>query len=169
MYRKIIHVYEILLSLMVSIINKFIEVCIFKFERDRPSYLLLHRAKDEKVYPNIWQFVSGALDSKETAIEAALRELLEETGLHPKALWVVPFVNSFFDPEDDTINLNPMFAAQVEPGSVPQLSHEHDEYEWCLFDDAVRRLIWHGQREGLRIVHQCIVKGEDAMKYTRIK
>ena len=62
-----------------------------------------------------------------------------------------------------------MFAAQVDAGSEPKLSREHDEYKWCGFDDAVRTLTWRGQREALRIVHQYIVKGEDAMKYTRIK
>ncbi len=154
---------------MASIINKFVEVCIFKFENDKPRYLLLRRAKEEKVYPNIWQFVSGKVHVNEKASESALRELREETGFEPKAFWVVPFVNSFYDPEHDDINMSPMFAAQVEAGCMPKLSHEHNEYEWCLFEDAIRRLLWHGQREGLSIVHQYIVKGEDAMKFTRIK
>ncbi|HEV8539347.1 MAG TPA: NUDIX pyrophosphatase [Bacteroidota bacterium] len=154
---------------MSSIVIKFVEVCVFKFENDRPWYLLLRRAASEKVYPNIWQFVSGSLDENERAQDAALRELHEETGLAPKGFWVVPYVNSFYDPADDCINLNPMFAAQVEPGSVLKLSHEHDEYQWCGFDDAVRRLLWHGQREGLRIVHEFIVRGEDAMRFARMK
>ncbi|SRR5713101_1955221 len=154
---------------MSSIINNFVEVCIFKFEYDKPWYLLLHRAKNERVYPNIWQFVSGAVDENEKATDAAFRELLEETRFEPKAFWVVPYVNSFYDPAHDYINLSPMFAAQVEPGSVPQLSHEHDEYQWCTFDEALGKLLWHGQREGLRIVHQYIVRGEEAAKYVRIR
>jgi dATP pyrophosphohydrolase len=154
---------------MSSIISKFVEVCIFKFERDRVSYLVLHRAKDEKVYPNIWQFVSGGFEGNEKGQEAALRELQEETGFVPKAFWVVPYVNVFYDPGYDSINMSPVFAAQVESGSEPKLSSEHDEYKWCSFDDALKTLTWPGQREALRIVHQYIVRGEDAMKCTRIK
>src|SRR5260221_5599009 len=115
---------------MSSVLNKFIEVCIFKFEHDRPWYLLLRRSKAERVYPGIWQFVSGAVDGVEKATDAAFRELREETGLEPKAFWVVPFVNSFYDPASDEINLSPMFAAQVQPASFPQLYHLHDEYKW---------------------------------------
>ena len=154
---------------MPSIISKFVEICIFKFEQDQPRYLLLHRAKTEKVYPNSWQFVTGEIEGNEQGEQAALRELQEETGFAPKAFWVVPYVNSFYDPKNDFINMSPVFAIQVGSGSEPKLSPEHDEYQWCSFDDALRTLTWNGQREALRIIHQTIVKGEDAMKYTRIK
>ncbi|MBI1807358.1 MAG: NUDIX pyrophosphatase [Ignavibacteria bacterium] len=154
---------------MPIITCKIIEVCIFKFEDDRPWYLLLHRAKNEKIYPDIWQFVSGSIEGDEKATDAAYRELQEETGLKPKAFWVVPFVNSFYDPGWDAVNLSPLFAAQVPPGDEPTLSHEHDECGWYLFEDAVRKLVWPGQREGIRIVHDYIVKGEKAAKLTRIR
>ena len=154
---------------MPSIISKFVEICIFKFERDRPLYLLLHRAKDEKVYPNIWQCVSGGIDGKETGQEAALRELQEETGFVPEAFWILPYVNVFYDPAHDSINMSPVFAAQVASGSEPKLSGEHDEYLWCGLDEALKRLTWPGQRKALRILHRYIVRGEEAMKFTRIK
>ena len=154
---------------MTLIAANIIEVCIFKFEKDRPWYLLLHRAKDEKIYPDIWQFVSGSIDGDEKAVVAAYRELQEETGLKPKAFWVVPFVNSFYDPGWDSVNLSPLFAAQVNAADEPKLSDEHDQYGWYLFEDAVRKLVWPGQKEGMRIVHEYIVKGEKAANLTRIK
>ena len=154
---------------MPLIAGKIIEVCVFKFEKDRAWYLLLHRSKDEKIYPNLWQFVSGSIEGDEKAVDAAYRELLEETGMNPKAFWVVPFVNSFYDPEWDSINLSPMFAAQVEIGDAPKLSHEHFEFEWFSYADAARKLVWPGQREGLRIVHEYIVGGQSAVKLTRIR
>ena len=154
---------------MPSIVSKFVEVCIFKFERDRALYLLLHRSKDEKIYPNIWQFVSGTMETDEPAKAAALRELREETGFEPRAFWALPYINSFYDPDYDSVNLDPMFAAQVDAGSEPKLSSEHDEYKWCGLDDALRTLTWHGQREALRIVQNSIVSGGEGLKHLRLK
>jgi len=151
---------------MVLIACKIIEVCIFKFQNDRPWYLLLHRAKDEKIYPGIWQFVSGSIEDEESAHDAAVRELTEETGLHPTGLWVVPFVNSFYDPGYNAVNLSPLFAAQVKPGDEPKLSTEHYEFRWFSYEEATRKLVWPGQREGLRLVYEYIVKGEEATKLT---
>jgi 8-oxo-dGTP pyrophosphatase MutT (NUDIX family) len=154
---------------MPAIISKFIEVCIFKFEHDRPRYLMLRRAKDEELYPGIWQFVSGELNTGEPGKEGALRELKEETGFVPLSLWVVPHVNVFYDARFDSVNLDPVFAARVAAGSEPKLSAEHDEYQWCGLEDAVRTLTWHGQREALRIVHELIVPGGPAADHALLK
>ncbi len=154
---------------MTAIACKIVEVCIFKFQEDRPYYLLLHRSKDEAIYPGIWQFVSGSIEGDEKAADAAQRELREETGFTPAGFWVVPFVNSFYDPGWDSVNLSPLFAAQVLPGDEPKLSHEHYEFGWYLFDEAVRKLVWPGQREGMRIVHEYIVGGKNAAGLTRLR
>jgi dATP pyrophosphohydrolase len=153
---------------MPLISSTIVEVCVFKFEGDHPWYLLLKRSKDEKIYPGIWQFISGSIEGKEKAFEAALRELREETNITPERLWVVPHVSVFYDPSWDSTNLCPMFAAQVKPGVNPTLSSEHCEFGWFSFEDAHRKLVWHGQREGLKVVHDYIVRGEDAARLTRI-
>ncbi len=153
---------------MPKIVSSIIEVCIFKFEADRAQYLLLQRTMREKVYPGTWQFVTGSIEEGERANQSALRELLEETGLQPSAFWVVPYISSFYEHRSDTIHLCPMFAAQVRAGDQPVLSTEHDAYEWCDLEAARRRLVWPGQREGLRIVHEYIVRGEKAGEITQI-
>jgi dATP pyrophosphohydrolase len=153
---------------LALIVCKIVEVCIFKIENGKPWYLLLHRSKDEKIYPDIWQFVSGSIEGNEKAVDAALRELKEETGMQPKAFWVVPFVNAFYDAGWDSVNLSPLFAAEVAPSVVPKLSDEHFEYDWYLFEDAVKNLVWPGQRQGMRIVHDYIVGHEQASKLTQI-
>lgn len=153
---------------MPSILCRIVEICVFKFEKDQAWYLLLHRSKHENVYPNIWQVVSGIIEENENAIDAAVRELTEETQLRPKAFWNVPFVNSFYDHVHDVVNLSPLFAVQVEVGSEPKLSADHDEYGWFTYQDALRRLVWPGQRIGLQVVRDYVVAGQQASQLLRL-
>ncbi|HZP73480.1 MAG TPA: NUDIX domain-containing protein [Gaiellaceae bacterium] len=54
------------------------EVAVFVARREDAEVLLLHRSPDDGAY---WHVVAGAIDSGETAAEAADRELFEETRL----------------------------------------------------------------------------------------
>ncbi len=137
--------------------SKLIEVCVFKKGNKHPLYLLLHRAGNEKIYPNIWQFITGSIEENEKAIDAAIREVIEETGIKPTAIWVVPYILSFYDANSDTINICPLFAAEINENIPVQLSDEHDDFGWLTLDEAIAKLVWHNQREGIRIVNDQIV------------
>lgn len=154
---------------MAIIVCRIIEVCVFRFVNDHPEYLVLKRSPDEKIYPDIWQFVSGSLEDGEKAFDAAQRELREETGLAPKRFWVVPHVNTFYDHADDAVNVSPLFAAQVDIDDDVRLSSEHCAYEWLRFEHAALRLVWPGQRLGLEVVEKYILGGEQGGVLTKIK
>lgn len=142
---------------MPLLASKLIEVCVFKKGDKHPLYLLLHRAGGEKIYPNIWQFITGSIEDNEKAMDAAVREVIEETSIKPTALWVVPYILSFYDAGADAINICPFFAAQVNENISVRLSDEHDDFGWFTLDEAIQKLVWHNQREGIRIVHDHIV------------
>jgi dATP pyrophosphohydrolase len=131
-------------------------------------YLLLRRAPDEPAYPGLWQVVTGSIEPGEKAIDAALRELREETGVRPEHFWVVPYTNSFYDHRLDCINLIPFFAAQFAPGDNPRLSAEHSESSWLSHRDARACLVWPGQKAGLDVVHSSIVEGQPAARLTEV-
>ena len=147
---------------MPTLTAQYIEVCIFRFENNHAEYLLMRRTNDVNIYPGIWQIITANIEPKEKATDAAKREITEETGLKPTALWVVPKVNSFYNHEDDTINFITFFAAQVPAGSIPKLSAEHDSYEWVSLEETQRRLVWPSQRQAVKIVHDYIVQGDVA-------
>ncbi len=151
---------------MPGVVSRIVEVVAFRFAHDRPEYLLLRRAREERIYPGMWQIITGKVREGETAVQAARRELLEETGVSPERFWVLPHTGTFYDPGSDAIQISPFFAAQT-PGQVdPVLSAEHGEFRWLSVEEALRKLVWTGQREGLRIVHECIVSGEEASGLT---
>lgn len=147
---------------MPKIVSRTIEVCVFRKTADSPSFLLLKRSAADTLYPGIWQFITGTMKEGETAVEAASRELLEETGLTKQGFWVVPFVSSFYVPANDMLHLSPLFAAEVHEDALVRLSNEHQEYQWSTYEEAVGKLVWPGQLQGLQIVRDFIAGGREA-------
>jgi dATP pyrophosphohydrolase len=117
----------------------------------------------------MWQLVTGSMKEGERAIDAALREFREETGMTARRFWVVPFVNSFYVPVNDAIHLSPVFAMEVQAEAVVTLSNEHQEYRWCSYDDAKQRLVWPGQRYAVELVQEYIVGGQEAGRLLAIQ
>ncbi len=140
----------------MKIIDDIIEAHIFRQFEGRLEFLLLRRAADDEVYPGVWQPVTGRMNSGEKAWEAAIREIKEETGLSPGSFWVVPNVNSFYNPVKDTASLIPVFAAKVDASAAVQLSAEHDDFKWLGLEEALPLLAWPGQRKSADIISRYV-------------
>ena len=153
---------------MPTIESSTVEICLFRFRRDRPEYLLLKRSSGEPLYPGMWQIVTGSVRAGEKGLEAAFREVMEETALQPQHFWIVPFINGFYDSVRDVVSFIPSFAGQVRPGDQPVLSEEHDGFEWFSREHAVRRLVWPGQKRLLEVVDDSIVGGAMAGLLTQV-
>lgn len=149
---------------MTEVVSLIVEVCVFRMNGNRPAYLLLRRSAGESVYPGLWQIVTGTVEPGEKALDAALREVREETGAAPERFWVVPFTHAFYDHRRDAVNIVPFFAAQCSPETRITLSEEHSQCEWLPFAAARARLVWPGQRGRLEVVEQYIVGGEEASR-----
>ena len=70
----------------------------------------------EQIYKNlnIWQCVTGGLQTNEKAYHAAQREVIEETGLHINRMWIVDMVNNYYDPKYNQIFHIPVFEVDTE-------------------------------------------------------
>ncbi|MBS1903706.1 MAG: NUDIX pyrophosphatase [Bacteroidetes bacterium] len=134
----------------------------------RTEYLVLHRSADEPVYPNCWQVVTGGIDPGETAVDAALREMLEETGLRPETMWAVPYVASFYSVKRDQVLNVPVFLALVDPDYDVILSEEHQAFEWLPLDAAIERLIFPTHKEGTTYVHTYILNAEGDVPFPQV-
>lgn len=92
--------------------SEIVEVVVFR--RTSPAeFLVLKRSDDESIYPGLWQIVSGGIETGEKAYEAAMREVIEECGISPKKLYNTPLTNTFYFFTNDSVNLSPVFAAEV--------------------------------------------------------
>ena len=116
-------------------------------------HLLLRRAPG-RLYEGSWRMVAGKIKAGEQAWQAAVRELWEETGLHPESVIAVPSANHFYEWQTDRMHVIPVFAAEVT--ADPQLNEEHDAHEWLAARDAAARLDWPEQRRLLALVDEMI-------------
>ena len=130
-------------------------------------FLLLKRSND-KIYPGIWQGVTGKIDNDEEPYKAALRELKEETNLTPQKMWTIDKVNLFYDAKKNIMNLIPVFGVIVDTQKVV-LSNEHIEYKWYNIDEAVKLLTWNQQKKGLQIFYEMLKENKDRLKFMKIK
>lgn len=91
------------------------------------SVLLLHRAVSKDHGSGEWEPVSGRVESGETAEQAAVREVDEETGL--RAYDLQPFDTFSFRRTTGEELIGITFRAKVDVRDV-SISAEHDQYKW---------------------------------------
>ena len=112
------------------------------------EFLVLRRS-DRGRSPGAWEVVHGHVEQGESPVDAARRELLEETGLTPAAMYNLSREESFYLRATDAVALIPAFVAFVPADAEPSLSGEHDTAEWLSVDFARSRLSWPRSRRAL--------------------
>lgn len=157
------------------------KILVYLYRRIRPaeeahaSYLLLRRHPDRTHAGDIWQTVVGSVRWGEERIQAARREVFEETGLTMlRGITAIGYAFSFpirlpkdqkswYAPGQTTID-NTVFAAEVVGRREVSLSPEHVAYGWFSFREALDRLHWEEEKEALLRLHPMIevqmVKGQ---------
>jgi dihydroneopterin triphosphate diphosphatase len=135
--------------------------------REAVEILLIRRAPD-RLYPGIWQCVTGRLESGERIAEGALREVREETGLGPadiEAFFDTDIVNSFHEASLDGILVEAVFAARIRPAAAARLSHEHDDLRWLTPDEARALVPWAAYRRTIDQIEWLVGHPEMAIHY----
>lgn len=112
------------------------------------EFLVLRRSGHGRS-PGAWESVHGHLEPGEAPVDGARRELLEETGLVPAALYNLSRVEAFYLHRTDEVAVIPAFAAIVAEGAGARLSREHDAAEWLPVTAARSRLAWPRSRRAL--------------------
>jgi dihydroneopterin triphosphate diphosphatase len=121
--------------------------------------LLLRRAPGDRS-PGTWETVHGHIEDGERPVDAAVRELREETGLAAERLYNASRVESFYLHRQDLLALIPVFCALVAEGAEARLSDEHDACEWLPVARAAGRYGWPRERRALADVMALLGDGD---------
>ena len=110
-------------------------IVLFRNDSDKNEFLLLN-------YPQgHWDFVKGKIEQNETSHETALRETKEETGITN-----IEFVDGFEESveydfrfkKEDIHKKVIFFLAKTNEKNI-KLSHEHNDYLWLEYNDALKK------------------------------
>ncbi|GIV61411.1 MAG: hypothetical protein KatS3mg044_0277 [Rhodothermaceae bacterium] len=142
---------------MPEMVIRVVDVYPYRLDRgSEPVFLLLQRSEG-RIYGGQWRMVGGKIAPGETAWQAAVRELMEETGRRPCRFWCLPSVNTFYEWQHDRVNVIPAFAAEI--GADPVLNGEHAAFRWLPAAEAAARLAWPEQRRLLRLAGRLLREG----------
>lgn len=148
---------------MIDLVVNTIQIHVARLRKDGNSYeyLALQRSKSNPIYPNLWQAVTGTIEGNESAVDCAIREVREETGLELLSIWTIPFVAIFFDPYQNSVNVSPVFGALVENGQMVRISSEHQAFEWLTLEEFVSRVPLPSHRTGAKCFWEYILSSTD--------
>ncbi len=128
------------------------KVCcvIIKDGIDGPRFLILKK----NTWWKGWEFVRGEKREKETIVDAAIREINEETGLNITNVVAVPFTYNYnymkgLEKRDAEVAC---FMAKCNDDNVV-LSKEHSHYKWVDFRTAMMLLEFDEQKKLLNFIN----------------
>ncbi len=145
----------------VRVRSEFIQAHIARYNSESRDYdfLALLRSGRNPVYPNVWQVVTGKIESGETAAETARREVREETNLKPGKMWTLPYVSTFYNAKRDVIFSSPVFGLLVDYNDEVILSPEHTDFRWLGLNDCIDKVLLPSHKEGTEIFNRFVLSG----------
>ena len=152
---------------MADILVRVVDAYVYRKTENGLKFLILKRAST-KLYEHLWQGVAGKIEAGETAPQAAIRELDEETGLKPRHMFIADHISRFYEAHDDRINLVPVFGIEVDSDDVT-LSEEHCDYKWVTLIQALDHLVWRGQKQGIQVINEMVLSADERMRWSTIE
>ena len=114
--------------------------------------LILRRSETDIRRPNQWDLPGGMQEDGETFVEALVREIYEESGLHvsnPKLVFAKSEVQSWPNGEANVVRM--YYIAQATTSKVI-ISNEHSEHKWVSMQQAIELIEYRRHREVLDYV-----------------
>jgi len=131
------------------------------------EFLQLRRSADDYLGGS-WQTVRGRIEGTETAWQAALRELREESGLIPAEFYKLSTLESFYLVHEDAIWHVPCFCVLIGRDQEVTLNGEHDACRWVEQKQVMDAVMWPGERQALEEIFREILGNGLSKSFLRI-
>ncbi|WP_079479085.1 NUDIX hydrolase [Halobacillus salinus] len=129
-------------------------IAVILLKKEAESYNVLLLKRNAKVLHDVWCYIGGAIEEGETAWQAALREIEEETGITDLSLYASNQFDRIYSPGQNYIYMAPVFVGFVSENQEVELNDEHSEYIWATFDEAVETVSLPGNDDVLRSIEK---------------
>lgn len=128
------------------------------------EYLLLH-------YPSgHWDFPKGHVERGEADLEAALREVREETGL--RDVQVLPgFAHTFeyfYKREGAAMHKAVTYFVGRSPSRAVRISHEHRGFVWLPYEQALAKITYENARDLLARAESFVARASRPQRGDRV-
>ena len=129
-------------------------IVLFRNISNENEFLLLN-------YPQgHWDFIKGKMEKNETPRETALRETKEETGISD-----IEFIDGFEESVEYDFRFNNenihkkviFFLAKTETLQAVSLSHEHNDYLWLAYNDALKKTTYENAKNVLSKANELLL------------
>ncbi len=125
---------------------------IFYLSSGKPLYLLLYGV-------GYWGFTKGLIEEGESEEETALREAEEEAGLKIKIIHdFKEKINYMYKLHGDLIKKEVIFLVAEANSKGVKLSHEHSDFKWLPFEEALKLMKYKNQKELLKKANAFILE-----------
>lgn len=104
-----------------------------------------------------WGFVKGHVERNESCEETFFREAEEEAGIAQSNLRIIEgfreTIHYFYRKEGRTIYKEVVYLLAESATADVQLSHEHTDYRWLPYEEALEQVTYEKDRNVLRRAH----------------
>jgi 8-oxo-dGTP pyrophosphatase MutT (NUDIX family) len=122
----------------------------------RGKFLLLKRAP-HVVQGGVWTAAPGGkLEAEESPLQAAVRELREETGIVLPATRLRFIHTAYFQFPDIEYELSLFYTSIDKRPPVVLTPHEHTEYTWTTLEEALQKPLMRGGQECISLLRSTL-------------
>ncbi len=136
-----------------------VECWVFRATPANGVEILLGRRASHRIFPGLWQCVTGRVEPGERVPMAALREVREETGLGEaeiEAFYDLDQIAPLYNEASDGVTFSAIFAVRVRPDAEARPSHEHDAQRWVPAPEVPAIAVWPAYAESVRRITEVL-------------